>query len=117
MPFIADMASAYARADIVIGRAGATTVAELAIAGKPAILIPYPSAADNHQEKNAREMSDRGAALMLRQADTTPASLADALRPLVADAAVRSKMGAAMRALGKPGAAAAIVEWCAAQTR
>jgi UDP-N-acetylglucosamine--N-acetylmuramyl-(pentapeptide) pyrophosphoryl-undecaprenol N-acetylglucosamine transferase len=117
VPFISDMASAYARADVVIGRAGATTVAELAIAGKPAILIPYPSAADNHQEKNAREMSDRGAALMLHQADTTAASLADALRPLIADATVRAKMGAAMRALGKPGAAAAIVEWCAAQTR
>ncbi len=117
VPFIADMASAYARADLVIGRAGATTVAELAIAGRPAVLIPYPSAADNHQEKNAREMADRGAALMLRQADTTAASLAEALRPLIADAGVRAKMGAAMRALGKPGAAAAIVEWCAAQAR
>jgi len=113
--FISDMAAAYARADLVIGRAGATTVAELAIAGKPAVLIPYPFAADNHQERNGREMADRGAALMLRQADTTAATLADALRPLLADPAKRAAMGDAMRALGKPGAAAAVVDWCAAQ--
>ena len=113
--FISDMAAAYARADLVIGRAGATTVAELAIAGKPAVLIPYPFAADNHQERNGREMADRGAALMLRQADTTAATLADALRPLLADPARRATMGDAMRALGKPGAAVAVVDWCAAQ--
>ena len=77
---------AYHRADLIIGRAGATTVAELAIAGKPAIFIPYPFAADNHQELNAREMADKGAALMFRQSDLTADKLADALRPLLADA-------------------------------
>jgi UDP-N-acetylglucosamine--N-acetylmuramyl-(pentapeptide) pyrophosphoryl-undecaprenol N-acetylglucosamine transferase len=106
------MAGAYARADLIIGRAGATTVAELAIAGKPAVLIPYPFAADNHQELNAREMADKHAALMFRQAELTPGKLADALRPLIADASMREQMGAAMRALAKPSAAATIVGWC-----
>jgi UDP-N-acetylglucosamine--N-acetylmuramyl-(pentapeptide) pyrophosphoryl-undecaprenol N-acetylglucosamine transferase len=113
--FIKDMAAAYQQADIVVGRAGATTVAELAIAGKPAIFIPYPTAADNHQELNAREMADAGAALMFRQAELTADKLAAALRPLLDDAAVRATMGAAMRALAKPQAAAAVVDWCAEQ--
>ena len=115
--FIKDMAAAYHEADLVIGRAGATTVAELAIAGKPAVFIPYPFAADNHQELNALEMTERGAALMFRQAQLTPAALADALRPLLADPAKRAAMGAAMKALAKPGAAAAVVDWAAAQER
>jgi len=112
--FIKDMATAYRRADLVIGRAGATTVAELAIAGKPAIFIPYPAAADNHQELNARAMAEAGAALMLRQAELTADLLADALRPLLQDPARRREMGAAMKSLAKPGAAAAIVDWCEA---
>jgi UDP-N-acetylglucosamine--N-acetylmuramyl-(pentapeptide) pyrophosphoryl-undecaprenol N-acetylglucosamine transferase len=109
--FITDMAAAYRRADLVIGRAGATTVAELAIAGKPAVFIPYPHAADNHQELNAREMAGAGAALMFRQADLTADGLADALRPLVTDGARRDAMGAAMKALAKPAAAATVVDW------
>jgi UDP-N-acetylglucosamine--N-acetylmuramyl-(pentapeptide) pyrophosphoryl-undecaprenol N-acetylglucosamine transferase len=115
--FIKDMAAAYGRADLIIGRAGATTVAELAIAGKPAIFIPYPFAADNHQELNAKEMADKGAALMFRQADLTADKLADALRPLLADAARRAEMGAAMKSLAKPGAAAAVIDWCEAHSR
>jgi UDP-N-acetylglucosamine--N-acetylmuramyl-(pentapeptide) pyrophosphoryl-undecaprenol N-acetylglucosamine transferase len=115
--FIKDMAAAYQQADLIVGRAGATTVAELAIAGKPAIFIPFPFAADNHQELNAREMADAGAALMFRQADLTADKLATALRPLLADRTAREQMGAAMRALAKPGAAAAVVDWCARQAR
>ena len=113
--FIKDMAAAYQDADLIVGRAGATTVAELAIAGKPAVFIPYPHAADNHQELNAREMADAGAALMFRQSELTADKLAAALRPLLDDAAVRARMGEAMRALAKPGAAAAVVDWCARQ--
>ncbi|HEX5061237.1 MAG TPA: undecaprenyldiphospho-muramoylpentapeptide beta-N-acetylglucosaminyltransferase [Kofleriaceae bacterium] len=109
--FIRDMAAAYQHADLIIGRAGATTVAELAIAGKPAIFIPYPFAADNHQELNAREMADKGAALMFRQSDLTAEKLVDALRPLLADPSKRAEMGAAMKSLAKPGAAAAVIDW------
>jgi UDP-N-acetylglucosamine--N-acetylmuramyl-(pentapeptide) pyrophosphoryl-undecaprenol N-acetylglucosamine transferase len=115
--FIKDMASAYRDADLILGRAGATTVAELAIAGKPAVFIPYPFAADNHQELNAREMADKGAALMFRQAELTADKLADALRPLLVDPARRAAMGAAMRAIARPGAAAAVIDWCQAQRR
>ncbi|HEY3805051.1 MAG TPA: undecaprenyldiphospho-muramoylpentapeptide beta-N-acetylglucosaminyltransferase [Kofleriaceae bacterium] len=109
--FIKDMAAAYGDADLVIGRAGATTVAELAIAGKPAVFIPYPFAADNHQELNAREMAEQGAALMFKQSELTADKLADALRPLLADPAKRATMGDVMRSLAKPGAAAAVVDW------
>jgi len=113
--FIQDMAAAYQRADLIIGRAGATTVAELAIAGKPAVFIPYPFAADNHQEINAREMAEAGAALMFRQAELTADRLADALRPLLAEPARRAAMGAKMKALARPGAAATVIDWCESQ--
>ena len=113
--FIKDMAAAYRDADLIIGRAGATTVAELAIAGKPAIFIPYPFAADNHQEINAREMADAGAALMFRQSELTADRLAEAVRPLL-DSRKRADMAAAMKALAKPRAAAAVVDWCFEQT-
>ncbi|MBA3500550.1 MAG: undecaprenyldiphospho-muramoylpentapeptide beta-N-acetylglucosaminyltransferase [Deltaproteobacteria bacterium] len=114
--FIKDMAAVYQRADVIIGRAGATTVAELAIAGKPAIFIPYPFAADNHQVTNAREMAEAGAALMFEQSALTADKLADALRPLLADAALRAKMGAQMKALARPKAAATVVDWCETHT-
>ncbi|MGE0867818.1 MAG: undecaprenyldiphospho-muramoylpentapeptide beta-N-acetylglucosaminyltransferase [Kofleriaceae bacterium] len=112
--FINDMATAYLQADVIIGRAGATTVAELAIAGKPAVLIPYPFAADNHQELNAKEMAERGAALMLRQAELTADKLASALRPLVMEPETRARMGAAMKALARPDAAGVVAAWCEA---
>lgn len=115
-PFIKEMAAEYQQADLIVSRAGATTVAELAIAGKPSILVPYPFAADNHQELNAAEMRDAGAALMFRQADLTPSILADELRKLLDDDDRRAKMGSAMKALARPGAAATIVDWCEAQT-
>jgi UDP-N-acetylglucosamine--N-acetylmuramyl-(pentapeptide) pyrophosphoryl-undecaprenol N-acetylglucosamine transferase len=115
--FIKDMAAAYQRADVILCRAGATTVAELAITGKPAVFIPYPFAADNHQELNAREMADAGAALMFRQAELTADKLAGALRPLVTDPARRAEMGAKMKALARPAAAAAIIDWCESQKR
>jgi UDP-N-acetylglucosamine--N-acetylmuramyl-(pentapeptide) pyrophosphoryl-undecaprenol N-acetylglucosamine transferase len=113
--FITDMAAAYQRADLIICRAGATTVAELAITGKPAVFIPYPFAADNHQEVNAREMADAGAALMFKQSELTATGLAEALQPLIADAARRAEMGARMKALARPRAAATVIDWCVAQ--
>jgi UDP-N-acetylglucosamine--N-acetylmuramyl-(pentapeptide) pyrophosphoryl-undecaprenol N-acetylglucosamine transferase len=116
-PFITDMANAYQAADVIIGRAGATTVAELAITGKPALFIPYPFAADNHQELNARAMADAGAALMFKQSDLTAAKLADALRPLLSDAELRRTMGARMKSLARPAAAATVIDWCEAQAQ
>jgi len=113
--FIQDMATAYQEADVIVGRAGATTVAEVALAGKPAIFIPYPFAADNHQELNAREMADAGAALSFRQADLTARQLAAALAGLLDDPDRRARMGSAMRALARPHAAATIVDWCERQ--
>lgn len=115
--FIKDMASAYQHTDLIIGRAGATTVAELAITGKPAVFIPYPFAADNHQEINAREMAEAGAALMFKQSELTAETLAEALRPLLTDAARRAEMGARMKALARPAAAATIIDWCESQLR
>src|SRR5881394_3953720 len=103
--FIKDMAAEYRRADLVIARAGATTVAELGVVGRPAILIPYPFAADNHQEINAREMAEAGAALMFRQPELTPEKLADAVVDLAQNRDRLAKMGSAMKALGRPHAA------------
>jgi UDP-N-acetylglucosamine--N-acetylmuramyl-(pentapeptide) pyrophosphoryl-undecaprenol N-acetylglucosamine transferase len=113
--FIRDMAGAYQRADLVVSRAGATTVAELGVVGRPAILVPFPQAADNHQEINAREVVRAGAALLHRQAELTPERLADAMAGLLGDAAVRARMAGAMKKLGRPDAAATIADWCAAQ--
>jgi UDP-N-acetylglucosamine--N-acetylmuramyl-(pentapeptide) pyrophosphoryl-undecaprenol N-acetylglucosamine transferase len=76
LPYIHDMAGAYAAADLVIGRAGATTVAELAVCGKRAVLVPFPFAADNHQEYNATTLAARGTAEVIIQKDLTPEHLA-----------------------------------------
>jgi UDP-N-acetylglucosamine--N-acetylmuramyl-(pentapeptide) pyrophosphoryl-undecaprenol N-acetylglucosamine transferase len=76
LPYIHDMAGAYAAADLVVSRAGATTVAELAVCGKRAVLVPYPFAADNHQEHNARSLAERGGGEVIVQKDLTPSKLA-----------------------------------------
>jgi len=76
LPYIHDMAGAYAAADLVVSRSGATTVAELAVCGKRAILVPFPFAADNHQEHNARTLAARGSAEVIIQKDLTPELLA-----------------------------------------
>ncbi len=80
LPFIHDMAGAYAAADLVIARSGATTVAELAVVGKQAILIPFPFAADNHQEHNARTLAQGGRAEVIVQKDLRPDALAALIR-------------------------------------
>jgi UDP-N-acetylglucosamine--N-acetylmuramyl-(pentapeptide) pyrophosphoryl-undecaprenol N-acetylglucosamine transferase len=109
--FIDDMAREYHRADLVVARSGAATVAELAAAGVPAILVPYPTAADNHQEINAREMAQRGAALMFRQPELDAAKLAEQLTNLMEDPGALERMRSGMKALGRPDAAEAIVDW------
>jgi UDP-N-acetylglucosamine--N-acetylmuramyl-(pentapeptide) pyrophosphoryl-undecaprenol N-acetylglucosamine transferase len=109
-PFIDDMPAAYAAADVVIARSGAMTLAELAILGKPALLIPLPTAADDHQTKNATAFSDVGAARVLPQAGTTGAELAAAVDELLGDAARRAAMAQAMASRARPSAAKDIVD-------
>jgi UDP-N-acetylglucosamine--N-acetylmuramyl-(pentapeptide) pyrophosphoryl-undecaprenol N-acetylglucosamine transferase len=108
--FIDDMAAAYHRASLVIARAGALTLAELAIAGRPAILIPLPTATDDHQSKNAARFAEAGAAIVLNQRTATGAELAQLLADLLADAGRRQAMATAMRSLARPNAAADIVD-------
>ena len=85
LPYIDDMAGAYAAADLVVSRSGATTVAELAVCGKRAVLIPYPFAADNHQEYNARSLAKRGGGEVIVQKDLTPAKLAAVIQRFARD--------------------------------
>jgi UDP-N-acetylglucosamine--N-acetylmuramyl-(pentapeptide) pyrophosphoryl-undecaprenol N-acetylglucosamine transferase len=113
--FIDDMAAQYARAELVVARAGATTVAELTAIGRPAILIPYPFAADNHQERNAAALAEAGAARVFRQADLDGDKLASAVAALAGDRERLAAMASAMRALGRPEAAREIVTWLEAQ--
>ena len=113
--FIDDMAAQYAAADLIIARAGAATVAELAIAGKPAIFVPYPFAADNHQELNAKEIVDGGGAKMFRQADLTGDILRAAILEIIDDASVQKRMAASMAEFAKPDAGRAVAQWCAGQ--
>lgn len=108
LPFLDDMPRRLAQADLVVCRAGATTLAELAAAGRPAILVPFPHAADDHQRWNAEAVRDAGAAVVLRDAELDGVSLADAIRRLAGDAATRARMGAAARSLARPDAAARI---------
>lgn len=104
-PFIANMFEEFARADLVICRAGATTCAELAAAGKASIMIPLPTAADDHQRKNAEALEEGGAAKMLLQADLNGESLADLIRTTIGDAEKLSAMEAAAKAMGRADAA------------
>jgi len=108
--FIDDMADAYANADVVVARAGALTLAELAIAGKPAILIPLPTAADDHQRKNAAWFASEGAAQLFDQATARAEDLAAAIFELGSNPSKRAQMSAAMRALARPQAAQAVTD-------
>ncbi len=109
-PFLYDMGRRIGQADVIVCRAGATTLAELAAAGKPAILVPLPTATDNHQRKNAEAVARAGAAVVLRQAEATGDVLADRILSLAADKAARERMAAASRSLARPDAARLIVD-------
>ncbi|MGE0132136.1 MAG: undecaprenyldiphospho-muramoylpentapeptide beta-N-acetylglucosaminyltransferase [Blastocatellales bacterium] len=109
-PFIEKMVDEFARADLVISRAGATTVAELAAAGKPAIMIPFPFAADDHQRKNAEAIERAGAGRMILQAELTHERLAKELLWLVRDPQQLNRMAEASRSLGHPDAAKRVVD-------
>ena len=110
-PFLDDMAQHYAWADIVICRAGALTVAELAAAGVASMLIPFPFAVDDHQTGNARFLSENNAAVLLPQSELTPRHLADLLRDMTREQAL--KMAQAARQLAKPEAARRVAQVCA----
>lgn len=111
-PFIYDMDRAYAAADLVLCRAGATTLFELMAVGKPAILVPYPYAANDHQTLNARTLVDAGAALMVANGDLSGVKLSKILQDLTQDPARLKRMGERAAALGKPDAAQTIVNLC-----
>ncbi len=112
VPFIHNMAAAYARAQLVICRAGATTIAELTACGRPAILIPYPFAAGDHQTANALMLSRRGAALMLAQKELNGDILARLAGDLLQDRERLLSMAGLARSLARRGAAERILEEC-----
>jgi UDP-N-acetylglucosamine--N-acetylmuramyl-(pentapeptide) pyrophosphoryl-undecaprenol N-acetylglucosamine transferase len=109
-PYLDQMVAEFERADLVICRAGATTVAELAAAGKPAIMIPFPFAADDHQRKNAEAVERVGAGRMILQAELTPERLAQELLWLANDPQQLARMAEASKKLGHPDAAARVVD-------
>jgi UDP-N-acetylglucosamine--N-acetylmuramyl-(pentapeptide) pyrophosphoryl-undecaprenol N-acetylglucosamine transferase len=109
-PFLYDMARRIAGADLIVCRSGATTLAEITAAGKAAILVPLPAAADDHQRKNAEALASVGAARLLPQAEMTGPELARRILELAADAGARARIAGAARALAKPDAARVIVD-------
>ena len=108
--YIYDMPLQMAAADLVICRAGAITLSELAILKKPAILIPSPYVTDDHQYKNAKVFSDKGAAVLIREKDLTPGVLEKEVSRILSDEALRESMSRAMGELAKPGAQDMIYE-------
>ena len=109
-PFLFTMDREIKSADLVICRAGATTLSELTAAGKPAVLIPLPTAADDHQRKNAEVLRDAGAADVIEQKDLTGDLLADRILKMTADRARLTAMSAAARRLARPEATRVIVD-------
>jgi UDP-N-acetylglucosamine--N-acetylmuramyl-(pentapeptide) pyrophosphoryl-undecaprenol N-acetylglucosamine transferase len=112
-PFIDDMPGAFARADLLVCRSGASTVAEITAAGKPAIFIPLPTAADDHQTRNAAMLADANAARLLPQSDLTGDRLVDEIAALLRDRSLRTRMSEATRSFAHPDAAAQIASLAA----
>ena len=109
-PFLYAMDIEMKRADLVVSRAGATTIAELTAAGRASILVPLPTAADDHQKKNAEVLARAGAAELIEQKDLTGAVIAERLLALAGDTARRDAMATAAKKLGRPDAAKVIVD-------
>jgi UDP-N-acetylglucosamine--N-acetylmuramyl-(pentapeptide) pyrophosphoryl-undecaprenol N-acetylglucosamine transferase len=114
LAFMQDMPARFAQADLLICRSGASTVAEVAAAGKPAIFVPFPQAADDHQRRNAEAFVSRGAAAMIPQSELTPQRLADEVAALLNHPERLLAMGANARALAREHALDEIVEMIAA---
>jgi UDP-N-acetylglucosamine:LPS N-acetylglucosamine transferase len=109
-PFFPDVAERLAAAHLVIARAGASTVAELAVAGRPSVLVPLPGAIDDHQSANARALAQAGAARVMPQPSFTPDALASTLTELLSAPATLSAMAAAARTQARPDAAARLAD-------
>lgn len=110
--FIDDMREVYQWADIVICRAGAMTISELAIMGLPSILVPLPHAIDDHQTKNAAYLADEGAAVSMPQSTFTPEALSETLKALLSDKKKLSEMSSIARSLAKPDATMLVANTC-----
>jgi UDP-N-acetylglucosamine--N-acetylmuramyl-(pentapeptide) pyrophosphoryl-undecaprenol N-acetylglucosamine transferase len=109
--FLDDMPARFARAHLILSRSGATTVAEEAAAGKPALLVPFAAAADQHQRRNAEVMEQAGAALMLEEKNIdAPGLLLSTLASLLKDPARLASMAAAAKTQAHPGAAERIAD-------
>jgi len=106
--YLDDMAAAYGASDFVLCRAGASTLSELALCGLPAILVPYPHAAGNHQEFNARSVEKAGAAITILEKELTTETLAQAISTLYRDRSIRREMARASLNLARPNAARTI---------
>ena len=113
-PFFGDLPSRIAAAHLVIARAGASTIAELTAIGRPAILIPYPHATDDHQTANAAPLADAGAAVVVRQRDASSASLAADIARVLREPGLAARMADASKGLGRPDAAAGLADIVAA---
>jgi UDP-N-acetylglucosamine--N-acetylmuramyl-(pentapeptide) pyrophosphoryl-undecaprenol N-acetylglucosamine transferase len=105
-PFFDDVASLQAACDLVVSRAGATTVAEIAVVGRPAVLVPYPHATEGHQLANARALERAGAAIVIEDSRFTADALVSTVRDLLSDRERLAAMGERARALARPDAAA-----------
>ena len=108
--FIDDMPGTFARADLILCRSGASTVAEIAAAGKPAVYVPFPRSADDHQRRNAEAMQNVGAAVMLEERDLTAAKLVALIAGLISDPSKLQAMCEAARRMAHPNAAREIAE-------
>jgi len=109
-PFFADVARRLSEAQLIVSRAGASTVAEIAAIGRPAILVPFAAAAGDHQSANARPLAEAGAAVVIPEAALRPATLAEAIARILGDAAAAQRMAAAALALGRPDAAETLAD-------
>ncbi|HEV3039423.1 MAG TPA: undecaprenyldiphospho-muramoylpentapeptide beta-N-acetylglucosaminyltransferase [Candidatus Angelobacter sp.] len=111
--FIDKMPQAFGRADLVICRSGASTVAEIAAAGKPAVFIPFPRATDDHQRRNAEAIANAGAAVLMTESGLSAEQLAEAIINLLGDPGRLQAMSARARTLGHPNAAAQVAQMAA----
>jgi UDP-N-acetylglucosamine--N-acetylmuramyl-(pentapeptide) pyrophosphoryl-undecaprenol N-acetylglucosamine transferase len=116
-PYLDDMPAEFAAVDLILCRSGASTVAELAAAGRPSLLVPFAAAADDHQRKNAEAMMEAGAARMLTEGEFSAEGLLEELAGMLGDRAALRAMGGRARAMARPDAVREIAEMVSAVAR